>query len=328
MSALLGGFQLEAVHIFYISLVISAVLFAETGYVLFASGDPAKKRINRRMRTSAKDKISQKDILVQLRKERGLDAEGNLVIPVQWLNELIVQAGITIGLKKVMIWWGVFFAGSTLAILLLTFSPLAALLAAPLTGFLMPVFYLKRRRGKKMQTFGKQLPEAIDLITRSLKAGHPVPVAISMVAREMPDPIGTEFGMVADEVTYGSDLVTALTGLYKRVGHPDLPLLVSSVSIQATTGGNLREILDGLSKVIRDRLKMKAKVRAISAEGRMSAIFLTAMPIMLFMVLALLTPNYYGGIWKFSETYWGFGILLFWLVSGNLLILKMVSFKV
>jgi tight adherence protein B len=73
---------------------------------------------------------------------------------------------------------------------------------------------------------------------------------------------------------------------------------------------------------------MKAKVRAISAEGRMSAMFLTAMPILLFMVLALLTPNYYGGIWGFSQTYWGFGFLLFWLVSGNLLILKMVSFKV
>lgn len=328
MIDMLGGFELEAVHVFYISLVISAVLFVETGYILLASGDGGKKRINRRMRASGRDKISQKDILVQLRKERGLDAEGNLVLPVRWLNELIVQAGITVGLQKVMVWWGAFAAGSTLAILVLTFSPLAALLALPLNSFILPVLYLRRRRTKKLLTFGKQLPEAIDLITRSLKAGHPVPVAISMVAREMPDPIGTEFGMVADEVTYGSDLVTALANLHARVGHPDLPLLVSSVSIQATTGGNLREILDGLSKVIRERLKMKAKVRAISAEGRMSAMFLTAMPILLFMVLALLTPNYYGGIWGFSQTYWGFGILLFWLVSGNLLILKMVSFKV
>ena len=105
--------------------------------------------------------------------------------------------------------------------------------------------FLRMRRNGKLNRFGQQLPEAIDLITRSLKAGHPVPVAISMVAREMPDPIGSEFGMVADEVTYGSDLVTALSNMYARVGHPDLPLLVSSVSIQSTTGGNLREILDG-----------------------------------------------------------------------------------
>ncbi len=179
-----------------------------------------------------------------------------------------------------------------------------------------------------LNKFGKQLPEAIELITRSLKAGHPVPVALSMVAREMPDPIGTEFGMVVDEVTYGSDLVTALLALYERVGHGDLPLLVSSVSIQSTTGGNLREILDSLAKVVRDRLKMKAKVRAISSEGRLSAMFLSAMPIILFGVLLLFNPDYYGGIWDEPLTWNLFGGLLFWLTVGNLLIMKMVNFKV
>ncbi len=179
-----------------------------------------------------------------------------------------------------------------------------------------------------MTLFGKQLPEAVDLITRSLKAGHPVPVAIAMVAREMPDPIGSEFGMVADEVTFGSDLVTALANMHSRVGHPDLPLLVSSVSIQSATGGNLREILDGLSKVVRARLKMKAKIRAISAEGRISAVFLSAMPVILFIVLLTLMPDYYSGVWEYSETWWGFSGLIFWLVAGNAMIMKMVSFKV
>jgi hypothetical protein len=152
--------------------------------------------------------------------------------------------------------------------------------------------------------------------------------AISMVAREMPDPIGSEFGMVADEVTFGSDLVTALANMQSRVGHPDLPLLVSSVSIQSATGGNLREILDGLSKVVRARLKMKAKIRAISAEGRISAVFLSAMPVILFIVLLTLMPDYYSGVWEYSETWWGFSGLIFWLVAGNAMIMKMVSFKV
>jgi tight adherence protein B len=321
-------FDFQAIHIFYASLTISAVLFVEVGYVLFASNDPARKRINRRMTASSGEKISQKDILVQLRKERGMDAEGNLVLPVKWLNELIVQAGVTVGLPRVMAYWGGFFAVATLALMILTKSLVLPLLAAPVTGFALPYFYLRRKRNKKMTLFGKQLPEAVDLITRSLKAGHPVPVAIAMVAREMPDPIGSEFGMVADEVTFGSDLVTALGNLYNRVGHPDLPLLVSSVSIQSTTGGNLREILDGLSKVIRDRLKMKAKIRAISAEGRISAVFLSAMPVILFIVLLMLMPDYYNGVWQFSQTYWGFGGLIFWLVSGNAMILKLVSFKV
>ena len=94
----------------------------------------------------------------------------------------------------------------------------------PFTAFVLPLIWLNMRKNKKLNQFGKQLPEAIELITRCLKAGHPVPVALSMVGREMPDPIGTEFGMVVDEVTYGSDLVTALLSLYERVGHPDLAL--------------------------------------------------------------------------------------------------------
>ena len=116
---------------------------------------------------------------------------------------------------------------------LVVFLMLSAVLA-------LPFVVLRFLRKKRHKRFGIQLPEALELITRSLKAGHPVPVAIAMVAREMPDPIGTEFGVVADEVTYGSDLVSALHNLYRRVGHEDLPLFVTAVSIQATTGGNLR----------------------------------------------------------------------------------------
>ncbi|MEZ5870785.1 MAG: type II secretion system F family protein [Nitratireductor sp.] len=321
-------FEIETIHVFYISSVVSAILFVEAGYMLFASGSGDRKRINRRMAAADAGKVSQKQILLQLRKERGLDEDGKMVMPIQWLNRLFVQAGITTGISKAMGYWAGSSAIATLIILFLTRSLLMTLAAIPVVWFIAPMAYLRYRRNSKMNKFGKQLPEAIDLITRSLKAGHPVPVAISMVAREMPDPIGTEFGMVADEVTYGSDLVTGLMGMYDRVGHSDLPLLVSAVSIQSTTGGNLREILESLSKVVRDRLKMKAKVKAISAEGRMSAIFLSAMPIILFMVLLLLMPDYYGGIWQYSQTYYGFGFLLFWLTSGNLLIMKMVSFKV
>ncbi|TIX38273.1 MAG: type II secretion system protein F, partial [Mesorhizobium sp.] len=132
---------------------------------------------------------------------------------------------------------------------------------------------------------------------RSLKAGHPVPVAISMVAREMADPIGTEFGVIADEVTYGSDLVSALHSLFERVGHEDLPLFVTAVSIQSSSGGNLREILDGLSSVIRERGKLRRKVRAISTEGRMSAYILTAVPALLMVGIMVMMPQFYESVW-------------------------------
>ena len=316
------------IQVFYFSAVVSVVLFVEAAYILLSSSAGNRRRLNRRMAIAQDKAISQKEILVLLRKERGLDADGNLVLPLRWLNLLIVQSGITVGLSRVMAYYAAYVVLAMLALFVLTRSPLMTLVGLPIVTVAVPYFYLNLRRGGKMNRFGRQLPEAIDLITRSLKAGHPVPVAISMVAREMPDPIGSEFGMVADEVTYGSDLVTALNHLYERVGHPDLPLLVSSVSIQSTTGGNLREILEGLSTVVRDRLKMKAKIKAISAEGRMSAIFLSAMPVILFIVLLMLIPNYYGGIWKYDETYVGFTGLFIWLVTGNLMIMKMVSFKV
>jgi len=257
-----------------------------------------------------------------------MDEEGKLVLPIRRFNQLIVQAGIKSGLKKFALFYAIYLFSVSFCILIMTLSLAAPIIALPVTAFIVPLAWLKWRKNKSLNKFGKQLPEAIELITRSLKAGHPVPVALSMVAREMPDPIGTEFGMVVDEVTYGSDLVTALLALYERVGHPDLPLMVSSVSIQSTTGGNLREILDSLAKVIRDRLKMKAKIKAISSEGRLSALFLSAMPVILFLVLLVLMPDYYGGIWDEPMTWYMFGCLLFWLVVGNLLIMKMVNFKV
>ena len=137
---------------------------------------------------------------------------------------------------------------------------------------------LKFQRNRRHKLFGIQLPEALELITRSLKAGHPVPVAIAMVSREMPDPIGTEFGVVADEVTYGSDLVSALHDLYERVGQEDLPLFVTAVSIQTSRAAICAKSSTGFRATIRDRGKLKRKVRAISTEGRMSAYILTAVP--------------------------------------------------
>ena len=132
---------------------------------------------------------------------------------------------------------------------------------------------------------------------RSLRAGHPVPIAISMVARELLDPIGTEFGIVADEITYGADLETAMRSLYFRIGQDDLPLFVTAVAIQSSTGGNLGEILENLSGVIRQRFKMRRKIRALAAEGRASALILSSLPIVMFAVVQIITPQFYGSVW-------------------------------
>lgn len=315
------------VHALLLASVFFAVVIVELGYMVFSPGNEGKKRINRRMSADKDNSLSQKNILVQLRKERGLNEDGKFIMPLKRLNALITRSGITTGLSTLAMYYTFYVLVANALVLIYWKSLGVSLVAFPVVSFLIPLFWLKRKAAKKSAEFAAQLPEAIDLITRSLKAGHPTAVAISMVAREMPDPIGTEFGMVSDEVTYGSDLVTALKNLHERVGLPDLSLLISSVSIQSTTGGNLREILEGLSVVIRDRAKMKRKIKAISAEGRMSAMFLSAMPVILFLVLQGLMPNYYGQIWHEPLTWKAMAGLGTWLAIGNFIIMKMVSFK-
>lgn len=316
------------VHALLMASVFFAVLVVELGYLIWAPANGGKRRINRRMDADKlKGKVSQKNILIQLRKERGLSEDGKFIMPLKWLNRLITRSGLTIGLSKLALYYVLYLFVANAFVLLYWKSLITSLIFFPLLSFLVPVFWLKRRAAKKTALFASQLPEAIDLITRSLKAGHPVPVAISMVAREMPDPIGTEFGMVSDEVTYGSDLITALKNMHERVDLPDLSLLISSVSIQSTTGGSLREILEGLSLVVRDRAKMKRKIKAISSEGRMSAMFLSAMPVLLFIALQFLIPDYYGEIWGEPFTWKMMAGLGFWLATGNFIIMKMVSFK-
>ena len=156
---------------------------------------------------------------------------------------------------------------------------------------------LKFKRGRRQKKFGAQFPDALDIIVRSLRAGHPVPIAITMVAREMADPIGSEFGIVADEITYGADLETGMRNLYFRIGQDDLPLFVTAVAIQSSTGGNLGEILENLSAVIRERFKMRRKIRALASEGRASAMILSSLPILMFLVIQVITPEFYASVW-------------------------------
>ena len=164
-------------------------------------------------------------------------------------------------------------------------------------GTVLPYLVLRILRGRRQKAFGAQFPDALDMIVRSLRAGHPVPIAITMVAREMPDPIGSEFGIVADEITYGADLETALRNLYFRVGQDDLPLFVTAVAIQGSTGGNLGEILENLSSVIRQRFKMRRKIRALASEGRASALILSSLPIAMFLIIQIVAPDFYANVW-------------------------------
>jgi tight adherence protein B len=155
-----------------------------------------------------------------------------------------------------------------------------------------------------------------------------VPIAISMVAREMKDPIGSEFGIVADEITYGSDLESGLRNLYFRIGQDDLPLFVTAVAIQGSTGGNLGEILENLSAVIRQRFKMRRKIRALAAEGRASAIILSSLPVAMFLIIQIVAPDFYASVWHEDLTKKTLLAAGCWMGLGNFIMYRMVNFRI
>src|SRR5436305_377166 len=277
-------FELDTTTLITICAAISVVLFAEAVYLLGFSTASYRSRVNRRLKL-AKDQPDREAILTQLRRERGLTDGGLLRFGVPWFNRLMLESGMTRGaltlaLIALVAAGGAFFGVMKVREEMMEASA-AGLVAALVLPFTALLFMRKRRHGK----FAAQFPDAMDIIVRSLRAGHPVPVAVGLVAQEMPDPIGTEFGIAADEITYGADVETAMRNLYFRVGQEDLPLFVTAVAIQGSTGGNLSEILETLSRVIRERFKMRRKIRALAAEGKFSALFLSGLPFVIFFLL-------------------------------------------
>ncbi|MEL6919574.1 MAG: type II secretion system F family protein [Pseudomonadota bacterium] len=312
-------------YVVYAFAGITGIILAEAAYMLVAPRVSGRRSINRRM-ILKEDSVTQHDVLIQLRKERGLDGKKTASL-TRYLNTLRTQAAMRMPLSQFMLFTtlaaGVIGIGGGMYVGAPTFGLIASIVLMPV----LPVLVLKRKRAKRLKQFGEQLAEALDLISRGLRAGHPVPIALAMVADEMQDPIGTEFGILSDEVTYGSKMVEALEALYQRVGHDDLGLFVTAVSIQTSTGGNLRETLEGLSEVIRQRGKLRRKVKAISAEGRMSAYILSGVPVLFCGALLLLSPDYYGDVMGEPLTWYFIGGAATLLATGNAIMFKLATFK-
>jgi tight adherence protein B len=321
------SFDIDPIYLVWLFVAISAGLTAEALYLLFFSRASYRSQINRRLRLS-RDQKSRENVLVALRRERGLTSGGHYQLGLVGLNRLVLQSGLTIGLPRLIIIVAVISVLAFVAVFLLRDDLVEATAAALLSATALPYLALRMLRGNRQKKFAAQFPDALDTIVRSLRAGHPVPIAITMVGREMPDPMGSEFGMVSDEITYGADLETAMRNLYSRIGSDDLPLFVTAVGIQSSTGGNLGEILENLSGVIRQRFKMRRKIRALAAEGRASAMILSALPIGMFVVIQFLVPDFYGSVWHEHLTKVLLGCGIGWMLAGNLIMFKMVNFKI
>ena len=309
-------------------IIFCAVLFAVQGaYWFFTEQKRDRGAINRRL-LLAKQTRSAQEVFETLKRERGLI--GLDTRQFAHLNDLILQTGMRLDQKLLI---AVAFLLGLLFFVLVGFAfgygLLSFIFSAILAAVSMVLFLVVVRR-KRIARFSEQLPDAIDVIVRGVRSGYPFTVALGLVAKEMNDPIGTEFGMTSDEISFGSDIGTALENLSHRVGHEDLLYLIMSLKIQTQTGGNLAEILSRLARLLRERAILRLKVRAISAEGRLSGIFLTAMPFLLFGVISLMRPDYFFNdvVRNHPMTMIVFIVGLTMLVAGNVIIYRMVNFKV
>ena len=255
------------------------------------------------------------------RKFERMLIRAQLTIPTGRLMLIILLAPVAIFFLIVML-----MAASNMGI---SFGRLVMSAAfAGALGAALPLMFINFRATRPRKKMQDQFPVALDVFVRGLRAGHPIAAALDLLTVEMPDPIGTQFGLVVDEVTYGAELRDALQNMAERWDLEDMRMFVVSLSVQSETGGNLAEILENLSKVIRERHAMFLKVRALSSEGRMTAVMLTVLPIFSFTMLFLLTPTFFLDV---ADDPWfvpGFAFLICLYLIGFFMIRKMVDLKV
>ncbi len=317
---------IDPLYVFYTTLACVVFIVVDSIHLLTGTAASYRSNVNRRLEQLEKSD-NRNAIVMDLRRQRGLSSICGRIAALAWLQQLLTQSGVTLGRDKLAA-MAALTAISGMVVGYFWFGMDGAIVGLLLGGIAAPLGVLLKIRNMRRERFTQQFAEALDIIVRSLRAGHPVPTAIRMVAREMPDPIGSEFGMVEDELVYGLDIETAMRNMLYRVGQEDLPLFVTSVAIQSSTGGNLAEILGNLTEVVRQRVRMRRKIRAVSAEGRISAVILTGAPIVMFTVINWMTPHFYGDHWNHPWMIKGLGGAAVWMGIGNLIMRRMVNFKV
>ncbi|TCD47265.1 type II secretion system F family protein [Chlorobium sp. N1] len=216
------------------------------------------------------------------------------------LEALIQRARSRLTAGKLLLLMLALFLSVLLLGLMRGSGPLPLLAASTATGAL-PLLWLRRRAERRLALFSAKLPEALDYVTRALHAGHSLTSAIGMVGREFPNPIGEEFKTVFDEIGFGIPFREAITELGLRIPSSDVRFFVISLVIQHETGGNLTELLEGLSGTIRERIKLRGKVRTLSSEGRASGWVLGSMPFALAAILMLINPGYVSLLWTTEQ---------------------------
>lgn len=311
----------------YLILVFAAVFAAAQGIMGLVTVASVKRRVNHRLKVAERMGGGIAALVGELRKQRGLTADGERGKGWRWLVELIVASGLPYDPRRWAMLVALVALAGAAAGFIATHHPLGALAGFLLCGTVVPVFYLKVMAARRARALGFQLPQALEIIVRSLEAGHPVPTAVALVGNEMPDPIGSEFGMAADEIAYGATLEQAVERIADRCQHPDVDLFAATIRLQERSGGNLTGLLKLNAQTVRDRHKMRLKIKAASSEGRASALILTSAPFIAGGFLQVASPHFYGEVIDRPMIQIGLGALGVWMFIGNLVMRRMIDMR-
>jgi tight adherence protein B len=285
---------LSAEPIIYALIFVGVLVLVEGIYLtVFGRSISLNNRVNRRLEMLDKSG-NREEVMEKLRKEMQQHLKARKLPLYSILSDKAQKAAIAFTPRQLIMLMG---GLSVLAFIGLsvgtnTAAPVRAIASVGI-GVGGIFTWISMKAGKRMALLEEQLPDAIELMVRSLRVGHPFSSAIGIVATEVGDPLATEFGIIADEAAYGRDMGEALKEMAERLDMQDLRFLAVAVTIQQQSGGNLAEILAGLAKVIRARFRLFRRVKAITAEAKWSGKFLSGFPILALIGIQLIKPNYY-----------------------------------
>jgi tight adherence protein B len=313
------------------TFVLTLILIEGGYFALRRIQNPEKKEVLRRLRGLPSARY-ENEIIDIMRKSMLSEVPwlNRVLLSFRWmdkLNRLLEQADTesTLGVFVLLSVW--LASAGFVTGLWLTSSGLLSIPTAILPG-MIPFFYIYLKKKRRMEKFQRQLPDALDLIARALKAGHAFTGGLRMVAEEFGDPIGTEFEKTLNEINFGVGIPEALKNLPSRVDCPDLKFFITSVILQRETGGNLAEILAKITYLIRERFKLQNRVQVLSAEGKLSAILLVAIPFVIALALAALNPAYIKTLFvdPIGKIFVAFALIM--MIIGIFVMKRMIQIKV
>ncbi len=316
---------MSAEPIIYGLIFIGVLVLVEGLYlVAFGKSISLNSRVNRRLEMLEKGN-RREEVLDKLRKEMQQHMSAKSIPLYSLLAKKAQKAAIAFSPKQLlMIMAGLAaFAFMALTIGTETEPAVRALMAVGI-GVGGVYFWVSSKANKRMSMIEEQLPDAVELMVRSLRVGHPFNNAITIVSKEVQDPLASEFGVISDESAYGRDIGEALKDMAERLDMQDLRFLAVAVTIQQQSGGNLAEILAGLAKVIRARFRLFRRVKAITAEAKWSGKFLSAFPILALIVINVADPHYYDEVKDhamFIPACFTVGIFL----AANLMVMRVLT---